>query len=339
GYIYMFWLTTSTDAASATADPSALLTPSPLPSPRSRRASSAPRDSSSSSPQANNDPSPSYNILLKIGRASNVQRRMNEWTRQCGYSLSLIRYYPYLPSSTPSSSSAGQSPQASPRKVPHAHKVERLIHLELAEKRIRRDCDVCGKEHREWFEVSGDRQGVKGVDEVVKRWGQLFWRITSSMPSDKDRLYVALYARGGSAKREPGSDEMYHWALLVGPKSDGEDDRRIRYHARDSFGRVWEYEEREIYRATSIMLLARVIVAKVTNVERLQAALRSVPVVQGDESWNCVSWVKNALEAVKVDGKAVGTSNLDWDVVRRTAKDYVQGKKDAHRYDGLGLSE
>ncbi|KAL8648265.1 MAG: hypothetical protein Q9210_005089 [Variospora velana] len=170
GYIYIFWLTTSTDAAATAANPSAMLTASPLPSPRSRRASSAPRDSSSSSPQANNDPSPSNNILLKIGRASNVQRRMNEWTRQCGYSLTLIRYYPYLPSSTPSSSSTAQPRQASPRKVPHAHRVERLIHLELAEKRVQRDCDVCGKEHREWFEVSGDRQGVKGVDEVVRRW-------------------------------------------------------------------------------------------------------------------------------------------------------------------------
>lgn len=155
-------------------------------------------------------------------------------------------------------------------------------------------------------------------------------RLVRSQPDQRCKLiprFLSLTER---------TDCRYHWALLVGPKSDGEDDRRIRYHARDSIGGVWEYEEREIYRATSIMLLARVIVAKVTNVERLQAALRSVPVVQGDESWNCVSWVKNALEAVKVDGKAVGTSNLDWEVVRRTAKEYVQGKKDAHRYDGLG---
>ncbi|KAL9010259.1 MAG: hypothetical protein Q9173_004791 [Seirophora scorigena] len=168
GYVYMFWLTTSTDAASTAADPSALLTPSPMPSPRHRRASSAPRDSSSLTRQGSDNPSASSNILLKIGRASNVQRRMNEWTRQCGYSLRLIRYYPYLPSSVPSSTAP--DPPASPRKVLHAHKVERLIHLELAGKRVRRDCDVCGKEHREWFEVSGDRQGVKAVDEVVRRW-------------------------------------------------------------------------------------------------------------------------------------------------------------------------
>jgi hypothetical protein len=41
------------------------------------------------------------------------------------------------------------------RKVPHAHRVERLIHLELGE---------------QWFEVEASRDGVKKVDEVVKRW-------------------------------------------------------------------------------------------------------------------------------------------------------------------------
>ena len=56
------------------------------------------------------------------------------------------------------------------RKVPFVKRVERLIHLELAEKRVMRDCAACGREHREWFEVEGSEKGVKGVDEVVKRW-------------------------------------------------------------------------------------------------------------------------------------------------------------------------
>ena len=55
-------------------------------------------------------------------------------------------------------------------KVPCVKRVERLIHLELAEKRVVKDCDVCGREHREWFEVEGSEKGVKAVDEVVKRW-------------------------------------------------------------------------------------------------------------------------------------------------------------------------
>lgn len=116
-------------------------------------------------------------ILLKIGRANNVQRRLNEWKRQCGYNISLIRYYPYVPSSP--GASPAVSPRASSRrasvapgtKVPYANKVERLIHLELGG--MRTDigkCGACGREHREWFEVQATRAGVKMVDEVVRRW-------------------------------------------------------------------------------------------------------------------------------------------------------------------------
>jgi hypothetical protein len=56
------------------------------------------------------------------------------------------------------------------RKVPYVKRVERLIHLELAEKRVMRDCAACGREHREWFEVEASEKGVRNVDEVVRRW-------------------------------------------------------------------------------------------------------------------------------------------------------------------------
>jgi hypothetical protein len=56
-------------------------------------------------------------------------------------------------------------------KVPHVHRVERLIHLELSDKRAVKDaCANCGVVHREWFEVEATRDGVKGVDEVIRRW-------------------------------------------------------------------------------------------------------------------------------------------------------------------------
>jgi hypothetical protein len=56
------------------------------------------------------------------------------------------------------------------RKVPHAHRVERLVHLELGEQRVTKKCEACGKDHREWFEVEASKEGVARVDEVVKRW-------------------------------------------------------------------------------------------------------------------------------------------------------------------------
>ncbi|KAK7190287.1 hypothetical protein PSPO01_04008 [Paraphaeosphaeria sporulosa] len=189
GYIYIFWLTPESAGPAPSSTASSLLAPPTRPE-QGRRTSDVLRQYSVRRPQR---PRPDAEeekntILLKIGRANNVTRRMHEWTRQCGYSLSLVRFYPYVPS-TPTA-----SPQGSPahsrrpsynnqrppdparrvsegvRKVPHAHRVERLIHIELAGQRVTKKCDACGKDHREWFEVEASKEGVKGVDEVVKRW-------------------------------------------------------------------------------------------------------------------------------------------------------------------------
>jgi hypothetical protein len=165
GYIYMFWLTPESlpSTPPSEAAPS-LLAPS-IRQPGQRRTSDV---LNTFSTNLNN--SSKKTILLKIGRAQNVQRRLNQWTRQCGYNLSLIRYYPYH--STTLSSTSVNEPPRTPRKVPNAHKVERLIHIELNGKRAVSSgkCGVCGREHREWFEVEASRNGVKAVDEVVRRW-------------------------------------------------------------------------------------------------------------------------------------------------------------------------
>ena len=182
GFVYMFWLTPTTSTAPPPDTAAALLASPSRPIVKGRRTSEVVRKYAPPSPSGT---SGSGTVLLKIGRASNVHRRMNEWTRQCNHHLSLIRFYPYLPSSsspsfpsrspshTPSYShptSPLSSPPIPPKKVLHAHKVERLIHLELSEKRVKRSCEACGKEHREWFEVEGTREEVAGVDEVVRRW-------------------------------------------------------------------------------------------------------------------------------------------------------------------------
>lgn len=169
GYIYMFWLTDGALEAPKSQAASSLLSDGGSSTPNGRRTSDVLAQSSDNR-SASLKPK---TMLLKIGRASNVQRRMNEWNRQCGYNLTLIRFYPYHPSSPLPPKSTARSPPPSPstpHKTPHAHKVERLIHLELAERRVKRDCDSCGKEHREWFEVDGSRTGLKGVDEVIRRW-------------------------------------------------------------------------------------------------------------------------------------------------------------------------
>ena len=203
GYIYIFWLTPEASGPAPSSTASTLLTPPSRPD-QGRRTSdvlrqysvkqgSRPRSGSTRQRSGNDNTTAGAEdekstILLKIGRANNVHRRMNEWTRQCGYSLSLVRFYPYVSSSTPT-----PSPQASPansrrqsaqnvnasrrasdagvvRKVPTVMRVERMIHLELGEHRVMKKCEACGKQHQEWFEVEATKDGVKKVDEVIKRW-------------------------------------------------------------------------------------------------------------------------------------------------------------------------
>ncbi|PWY75181.1 DUF1766-domain-containing protein [Aspergillus heteromorphus CBS 117.55] len=201
GYIYMFWVTpddgTSTRGPPPSHVASSLLPPasSPHGPSRDRTVSDAlltARDLNALT-TAPSGTSPGT-IRLKIGRTSNVTRRMNEWTRQCSHHLTLIRYYPWTPSTpspSPSPSPARRSggktaagagagagaghdntPLMPGRKMPHVHRVERLIHLELADVRIRDlgKCPDCGKEHKEWFEIEADKAALKRVDDCIRRW-------------------------------------------------------------------------------------------------------------------------------------------------------------------------
>lgn len=179
GYIYIFWLT-DTDKTPDIDTASSLLA---QPHARTKDIDSLARSYS----RREQSDAQRRTILLKIGRANNVHRRMTEWTQQCGYALSLVRWYPYI-SSSPQSSPRRENPPThlrpdsvrppmamrsssdQIRKVPHVHRVERLIHLELADKRVKRNCDACGKEHREWFQIEATERGVKAVDDVVRRW-------------------------------------------------------------------------------------------------------------------------------------------------------------------------
>ncbi|RWA06726.1 hypothetical protein EKO27_g8374 [Xylaria grammica] len=165
------------------------------------------------------------------------------------------------------------------------------------------------------------------------------------MPSGKDRLLIALYARGGSAKM-PGLEDTYHWALIVGPK----DERRpgemgTRFHAKEKVAvtgvpprphTVWTYEEKAITLRPTAMLLVRIVIAKVLDNKRLQAILQGIPIRSDTRDWNCVGWVQEAWEALVQDGRALGTSAKSWAAVRDTAMSYVARKKAAHRFDGQG---
>ncbi|BFZ59361.1 hypothetical protein YB2330_000369 [Saitoella coloradoensis] len=108
--------------------------------------------------------------LYKVGRTTNLQRRLYQWSNQCSLQPILVAYYP-----SPSLS-ASSAP-----KVSISHRVERLIHIELAEKHPVSDkaaCGACGRVHREWFEAETGRVGWEGVKAVILKWvefGKIGW--------------------------------------------------------------------------------------------------------------------------------------------------------------------
>ena len=132
----------------------------------------------------------------------------------------------------------------------------------------------------------------------------------------------------------------YHWALIIGSKDEVKNDQGKRYHAKENIvgqGRSeWAYEERTISIKSSNMLLVRILIGKVTDLDRTVNILRSTPIRQNLATWNCVTWVQEALEALRADPKALGTSVVEWQKVRNAAMEYCQKKKDQHRFDGQG---
>ena len=222
GYIYIFWLTPESQSSPPVDIAKAFMSTD---FPGSRTPNRRTGDLLSSQPGVR-EVNGKRTILLKIGRARNVHRRMTQWENQCGYTPSLLRFYPYVSSTNPSPAStpdvtpkrpvlnpeaseylrrmsetharASQgtlSPQASGprdrrpslspensssvRQVPNVKRVERLIHVELTDKRLKKECDACGRVHMEWFEVEATREGVKYVDEAVRRWVE--WSETNMM--------------------------------------------------------------------------------------------------------------------------------------------------------------
>lgn len=133
----------------------------------------------------------------------------------------------------------------------------------------------------------------------------------------------------------------YHWALIVGPKDETNKVFGHRFHAKELPSaspvpeqRIWQYEARETKLKGTSMLLARVVIGKVMNMDRLESAFECTPITPEIKGWNCVAWVKEAFTKALDDGRALGTAATDWESVRDCAMTYVEQKKVGHRFDG-----
>jgi hypothetical protein len=125
---------------------------------------------------------------------------------------------------------------------------------------------------------------------------------------------------------------------LIGPKDEKSKVQGTRYHVKNPPGVGWIYEETKVDDVRfSAQLLARVLIAKIEDRDRLVAILRNIPVIQNDPHWRCRSWVANALAELAKDGKAVGTSRLSWTEIETIGREYVARKKAEGRYQRLDI--
>ncbi|EHY60979.1 hypothetical protein ABEF92_004502 [Exophiala dermatitidis] len=170
------------------------------------------------------------------------------------------------------------------------------------------------------------------------------------MVPKKKRLYVALYPSGvaDNEERKYGCPSFhiavirsrlniiprYDWSFLIGPKvEDRQQVPGMRYHVKNHFTHGWTYEEVSVSNVQNTnTLLARIVVAKVEDERRLVEIFRTTQVVQNDPQWRCRTWISDVLARLAIDGKAVGTSQLDWGKVEAVARGYVTKKVAAGRY-------
>ncbi|KAJ5361775.1 hypothetical protein N7541_002619 [Penicillium brevicompactum] len=105
-----------------------------------------------------------------------------------------------------------------------------------------------------------------------------------------------------------------------------------RYHVKNSpFG--WEFEEDlldDVRNASN--LLARIVIAKIQDEQRLISIFNRLPVVQGNPSWRCRTWMASAVDEIAKDGKCVGTAELDWLKIEAFGRQYVGDKTAGGRY-------
>ncbi|CAG8507334.1 5831_t:CDS:2 [Funneliformis caledonium] len=113
--------------------------------------------------------------FYKVGRTSNVHRRLYQWAKRCGYKPKLIEEFP---SSKDSEGGEGSRINVERTKCKYTHRAERLIHIELTA-RFKADvekCESCGRSHREWFKASSDVNDEfvlhrwDDVREVITHW-------------------------------------------------------------------------------------------------------------------------------------------------------------------------
>ncbi|KAF9104671.1 hypothetical protein BGX27_009998 [Mortierella sp. AM989] len=118
--------------------------------------------------------------LFKVGRTDNVSRRMNEWGDKCGSPPKLLEVFPEQGSLAPkdendlaetASRSAGDD-EVTGLRCRYAHRVERIIHIELKPFHDKHHVCACKTKHMEWFKVP-HQAGLSEEKQKQQAWLQV----------------------------------------------------------------------------------------------------------------------------------------------------------------------
>ncbi|TPX61068.1 hypothetical protein PhCBS80983_g01398 [Powellomyces hirtus] len=157
--------------------------------------------------------------MYKIGRTSNIPRRLHEWSTRCGYTPHLTEYFPtFAP-------------------IRFSHRCERLIHIELAEQFGAGPIvcpGKCREAHYEWFCARGGphkngslslpSSGWTAIRSVILKWIGFFEGVSaagSAAPvlvdltlddeyDDRTFAFSAARDEGDSDESESDDSDAFH---------------------------------------------------------------------------------------------------------------------------------
>ncbi|KAF9578918.1 hypothetical protein BGW38_005055 [Lunasporangiospora selenospora] len=118
--------------------------------------------------------------LFKVGRTDNIYRRMSEWSDKCGSPPRLIEVFPEQGALAPqdendltdSPTRQALEDEITGLRCRYAHRVERLIHIELKPLHDKDHVCACSTNHREWFKVP-HQPGLKDSQQMKQAWEQV----------------------------------------------------------------------------------------------------------------------------------------------------------------------
>lgn len=95
----------------------------------------------------------------------------------------------------------------------------------------------------------------------------------------------------------------------------------------------WRFEKIDLTAEPTTRLLVRVLVAKIENTGKLMTVFDEIPIRGDTEGWNCVAWVKDAVEAALESEGALSRRAPSWEAAHDAALWYVGTKYDEGRFD------